>query len=134
MTQHDLPAEIRSPTGAIFHIAFYKFVLLDDPDGVVAHLRLLTENLLGSILVAGEGINGMLSGSVVALNAFQDALIGEDYFAGKFIGIKFKRSTCTSAPFGKMKVYKKPEIVPLGIAGVDEPGPVIVSGPQNGGS
>ncbi len=119
MTQHDLPAEIRSPTGAIFHIAFYKFVLLDDPDGVVAHLRLLTENLLGSILVAGEGINGMLSGSVVALNAFQDALIGEDYFAGKFIGIKFKRSTCTSAPFGKMKVYKKPEIVPLGIAGVD---------------
>ena len=119
MTKHDLPAETGSPKGAIFHIAFYKFVLLDDPDGVVAHLRLLTENLLGSILVAGEGINGMLAGNAVALDAFQNALISEEHFAGKFIGIKFKRSTCTTAPFGKMKVYKKPEIVPLGIAGVD---------------
>ena len=119
MTQRDLPAEIRPPTSAIFHIAFYKFVFLDDPDGVVAQLRLLTENLLGSILVASEGINGMLAGDVVALDAFQDALIGDDYFAGKFAGITFKRSTCTTAPFGKMKVYKKPEIVPLGIVGVD---------------
>ena len=99
MTKHVLPAEIRPPTGAIFHIAFYKFVLLDDPDGVVAQLRLLTENLLGSILVASEGINGMLAGDVVALDAFQDALIGEDYFAGKFVGIAFKRTQRAQAIF-----------------------------------
>ena len=107
------------PTEATFHIAFYKFVPLDDPDGVVAHLRLLTANLLGSILVASEGINGMLAGTNAQLDAFQHALLEDAYFAGKFAGIAFKRSACKTAPFGKMKVYKKPEIVPLGIEGVD---------------
>ena len=104
---------------AIFHIAFYKFAALDDPDGVVVHLRLLTENLLGSILVAAEGINGMLAGSAAKLDAFQQALQADSYFGAKFAGIAFKRSPCITAPFGKMKVYRKPEIVPLGIAGVD---------------
>lgn len=108
-----------SPTHAIVHIAFYKFVALDDPDGVVTHLRLLTGNLLGSILVASEGINGMLAGTAADLDAFQHALVEDPYFAGRFVGIVFKRSACKTAPFGKMKVYKKPEIVPLGIAGVD---------------
>ena len=108
-----------SPPDAIFHIAFYKFVPLDDPDGVVAHLRLLTANMLGSILVASEGINGMLAGTSAQLDVFQHALQDDAYFAGKFAGIAFKRSACKTAPFGKMKVYKKPEIVPLGIEGVD---------------
>ena len=119
MTNHNLPAKIGAPAGAIFHIAFYKFVTLDEPDTVVARLRLLTENLLGSILVATEGINGMLAGSAAALDAFQQALIDDGYFAGKFADIAFKRSACNTAPFGKMKVYRKSEIVPLGIAGVD---------------
>ena len=119
MKQPHLPAEKIPPNPAIVHIAFYKFVALDDPDGVVAHLRLLTEKLLGSILVASEGINGMLAGSLLQLNDFQQALQTDAYFAGKFAGIAFKRSTCITAPFGKMKVYKKPEIVPLGIKGVD---------------
>ncbi|MEQ1518171.1 MAG: rhodanese-like domain-containing protein, partial [Usitatibacteraceae bacterium] len=39
--------------------------------------------------------------------------------AGKCAGIVYKRTACKTPPFGKMKVYKKPEIVPLGIAGVD---------------
>ena len=109
----------RSPTSALFHIAFYKFVALDDPDGVVTHLRRLTENLRGSILVAGEGINGMLAGTASELDAFQHALQEDSCFDARFAGIAFKRSPCKTVPFGKMKVYKKPEIVPLGIAGVD---------------
>ena len=119
MNQPFLPAETTSPPGAIVHIAFYKFVALDDADGVVSHLRILTTNLLGSILVASEGINGMLAGTASQLDDFQQALQSDAYFAGKFTGITFKRSTCVTAPFGKMKVYRKPEIVPLGIAGVD---------------
>ncbi len=113
------PAENTPSTDAIVHIAFYKFVTLDNPDGIVSHLRLLTENLLGSILVASEGINGMLAGSPLQIDAFQLALVDDAYFAGKFKDITFKRSACNTAPFGKMKVYKKPEIVPLGIDGVD---------------
>ena len=119
MNQPLLPAENSAPPGTIVHIAFYKFVLLDDADGVVAHLRMLTTNLLGSILVASEGINGMLAGAPSQLDDFQQALQTDGYFAGKFAGIAFKRSACVTAPFGKMKVYKKPEIVPLGIADVD---------------
>ena len=119
MNQPFLPAENTSPPSAIVHIAFYKFVALDDADGVVSHLRMLTTNLLGSILVASEGINGMLAGAASQLDDFQQALQSDAYFAGKFTGIAFKRSACVTAPFGKMKVYKKPEIVPLGIAGVD---------------
>ena len=80
---------------------------------------MLTTNLLGSILVASEGINGMLAGAPSQLDDFQQALQTDAYFAGKFAGIAFKRSACITAPFGKMKVYKKPEIVPLGIKGVD---------------
>ena len=119
MNQPLLPAENSAPPGKIVHIAFYKFVVLDDADGVVSQLRMLTANLLGSILVASEGINGMLAGSPSQLDDFQQALQSDAYFAGKFAGIAFKRSACVTAPFGKMKVYKKPEIVPLGIAGVD---------------
>ena len=102
-----------------WHIAFYKFVTLDDPDGVIARLRVLTQGLLGSILVATEGMNGMLAGTAAELDAFQEALQHDPAFSGKFAGVTFKRSPCKTAPFGKMKVYRKPEIVPLGIAGVD---------------
>ena len=119
MNQPLLPAENSAPPGTIVHIAFYKFVVLEDSDGVVSHLRVLTTNLRGSILVASEGINGMLAGSPSQLDDFQQALQTDEYFAGKFAGIAFKRSACITAPFGKMKVYKKPEIVPLGINGVD---------------
>ena len=102
-----------------WHIAFYKFVFLDNPDGVIDHLREITVDLLGSILVASEGINGMVAGTPVQLDTFEQALQHDAYFTGKFTGILIKRSPCKTAPFGKMKVYKKPEIVPLGIAGVD---------------
>lgn len=101
----------------IFHSAFYKFVPLDDPDKVVAELRALamTHDLLGSILVASEGINGMVAGAETDVDSFQTALLSD----ARFTGMPFKRSLCKTAPFGRLKVYKKPEIVPLGIEGVD---------------
>ena len=104
---------------ALFHSAFYKFVALDAPDAVVDHLRLLTADLLGSILVAEEGINGMVAGSLAQLDAFEAALQTDARFGNKFCGVIFKRSPCTTQPFRKMKVRRKPEIVPLGIDGVD---------------
>ena len=115
----NLPEISSSGDADIFHIAFYKFVTLADPEGVIARLRELTGDLLGSILVATEGINGMVAGTPPLLDAFELSLWSDDFFAGKFAGIVFKRSPCKTAPFGKMKVYRKPEIVPLGITGVD---------------
>ena len=99
----------------VFHTAFYKFVLLDDPDAVVAQLHLLTQSLTGSILVAPEGINGMLAGPGALLDAFERALQQDE----KFAGIVFKRSECKTVPFRKLKIRRKSEIVPLGMEGVD---------------
>jgi UPF0176 protein len=113
--------QANSGTGAspIFHIAFYKFVELPDPDATVGHLRELTRDLLGSVLVAPEGINGVLAGSADALDRFQQALLEDHRFEGRFAGMVFKRSACKTAPFGRIKVHKKSEIVFLGVSGID---------------
>ena len=109
---------------ALFHIAFYKFVPIADVDAVVARLRELTQGVLGSILVASEGMNGMLSGSAQELDAMQalfenDAALQDAQGAPLFGGMLFKRTACVTRPFSRMKVHAKTEIVPLGIEGVD---------------
>ena len=109
---------------ALLHTAFYKFTPLPHPDEVGARLRELVSQpgsggLTGSILVATEGINGMLAGTPEAVDDIEQALLQDPAFAGAFTGMVFKRSACTTPPFGKMKVHVKKEIVPLGIDGVD---------------
>ncbi len=117
-----MSAPVRSPFPLI-HTAFYKFTPLAQPEDTAERLRALVaqpdSGLSGSILVATEGINGMLAGSVQAIDGIEAALLHDAAFAGAFAGMVFKRSACTTAPFGKMKVHVKKEIVPLGIAGVD---------------
>ncbi|TWO68706.1 hypothetical protein FN976_22185 [Caenimonas sedimenti] len=71
--------------------------------------------LAGSILVAAEGINGMLAGSPAAVERFEQALQREPAFTA----MAFKHSACVTRPFGKVRVQVKKEIVPLGIEGVD---------------
>lgn len=115
-----------TPAPAIFHTAFYKFVPLDDPDGVIDFLKNITSDLLGSILVASEGINGMVAGTAAQVEKFQIVLRAHVFFSS----IVFKTSECKTAPFARMKVYRKPEIVPLGIAGVDARNTGIDVSPQ----
>ncbi|MFC5498722.1 rhodanese-related sulfurtransferase [Caenimonas terrae] len=108
----------------MIHTAFYRFAPLPDPERVGASLRSLLAQpqlggLTGSILVATEGINGMLAGSRQAVDFIEAALVQDAAFAGAFAGMAFKRSACTTPPFGKLKVHVKKEIVPLGIEGVD---------------
>ncbi|MFM9880586.1 MAG: rhodanese-related sulfurtransferase [Burkholderiaceae bacterium] len=103
----------------MLHIAFYKFVRLPEPEGAAAVLRELTPPLLGSILLAHEGINGMLAGSAEALDAFEQALQTDARLHGAFGGTVFKRTTCQTVPFARLKIHVKPELVPLGIDGVD---------------
>ena len=102
----------------LFHAAFYKFVSLADPDAIAALLRDVSSDLTGSILVAGEGINGVVAGTASVLDAFAATLANDARFAGVFAGIAFKRSGCTSRPFFKMRVHVKREIVAFGVNGV----------------
>jgi UPF0176 protein len=108
-----------SPAYGVIHTAFYKFVSLNDLDAVIEHLHVVTANLDGSILVAPEGINGMVAAQPDLIDQFEHALQNDPKFNGAFQGIQFKRSPCVTKPFRKLKIRKKREIVPLGIDGVD---------------
>ena len=116
-------SSLRRPLPALLHSAFYKFTRVPRPEEVAARLRHLTSQpangLTGSILVATEGINGMLAGTPEALDCIEESLLQDPAFADAFKGMAFRRSACTTRPFGKMKVHVKKEIVPLGIEGVD---------------
>ncbi|HWT71560.1 MAG TPA: rhodanese-like domain-containing protein [Oxalicibacterium sp.] len=103
----------------LFHIAFYKFVRLDDPEAVAAGVRELAAELLGSVLLAEEGINGVLAGEAPALDRFEQALRNAPRFGGAFDDIVFKRSACVTPPFARLKVHHKSEIVFLGVDDVD---------------
>jgi UPF0176 protein len=98
---------------SLFHISFYKFAALHEPHAVAARFRLLAADLLGSVLVAEEGVNGVLAGSGPALDAFEGGLLEDK----RFDGMVFKRSACKTAPFARLKVHVKPEIVAVGVPG-----------------
>jgi UPF0176 protein len=102
------------------HSSFYKFAKLQSPFApydVSARLKVLCESITGSILLASEGINGMVAASPERLDAFEHALTHE--FDRAFAGIMFKRTNCLTAPFKHMKITVKREIVPLGVEGVN---------------
>ncbi len=119
----------------ITHASFYKFVNLADPPSTVAALQQIcdavnagastgtpesaADTLKGIIWVASEGLNGMLAASLPRLEAFEAALKTNAVFAGAFGDVQFKHSHCTTKPFWKLKIRLKPEVLPLGIDGVD---------------
>jgi UPF0176 protein len=84
------------PLPALLHTAFYKFTRLAQPEEVAARLRELVsqgaDGLTGSILVAGEGINGMLAGTPEAVDRIEAALVQDPALADAFKGMAFKRS------------------------------------------
>jgi UPF0176 protein len=107
----------------LIHTAFYRFAAIEDVPALVAWLHAIAAGLHGSILAAGEGINGMLAGEPAAVEAFEAALCADP----RFTGIAFKRSECKSVPFKRLKIRAKKEIVPLGIRGIDATRPAGVT-------
>jgi UPF0176 protein len=101
--------------GALFHDAFYKFARIADVDAVAGVVRELGASLTGSVLVASEGINATVAGSLEALDAFRVALATDARLAGAFGEIDFKRSPCLTPPFQRLKVHSRPEILALGL-------------------
>jgi UPF0176 protein len=99
----------------MMHSAFYKFVVIDDPQATAIWLRQIFQSLDGVVLVANEGINGTLAGPEPELAIAEAALLAD----ARFCDITFKHSQCITAPFGKLKVHCKPEIVAIGVPNVD---------------
>ena len=106
-------------TEPLFHIAFYRLVPLADAAAVTDWLRALTADLTGSVLVAAEGINGVLAGPAARLDVFEAALRRD----ARFAGLAFRRSACTTPPFARIKVHHKPEVVAVGLDGDTTPPP-----------
>jgi predicted sulfurtransferase len=97
--------------------AFYKFVALQDYQDRREPLLNLCQQyqIKGTILLAAEGINGTIAGTRSSIEAIFAHLRADSCFAD----LEYKESTATKAPFDRLKVRLRPEIVTLGIPTVD---------------
>ena len=104
------------------NLAFYKFVTVTDPQALRDQLDILCERcgLLGTIIVAEEGINAMLAGEATGCQAFLKEL-EEDQKLGELADLSdlpVKISLSDKPPFGKLRVKVKPEIVTMRVGTV----------------
>ena len=93
--------------------ALYQFRVVEQPQLLCTQLQQLTEQLLtcGTLIVAGEGINGTIAGSRAAIDQIHQFLL-----AAGFDRMEYKESSSSERPFRRMKVKLKTEIVTLGVA------------------
>lgn len=93
--------------------ALYQFTPLPDAAALQAPLQALCVSLgiTGTLLLAGEGINGTVAGSAEAIDAFLAELRGGVLFGSRLNDLECKLSTAEAPPFKKLKVKLKPEIV-----------------------
>lgn len=100
----------------IVNLAAYKFVNLNELETLQAELLEQCEawQLQGTILIAHEGINLILAGERAGVDQFM-AMMNAD---PRFVGMDFKESYSEKAPFRRMRVRIKQEIVTMKIPGV----------------
>lgn len=94
-------------------LLYYFYTTIEDPAAFAkAHLAFCESLALkGRIIVANEGINGTLSGTVEQTNAYMAHMQQDPLFAG----IVFKIDEAEGHAFKKMKVRPRPELVNLGL-------------------
>ena len=97
--------------------ALYCFARFADPDAIAADLRALCARLdtRGTLILAGEGINGTVAGNAEAV----PALIAHIRALPGCAGLDVKYAEADNAPFARMKVKVKAEIVTLGVGDLD---------------
>ena len=110
--------------------ALYQFVTVSDPPALRARLlaAALEHDIIGSLLIAPEGVNGTIAGNKVGIDAMVAAIRAELDAAAqasppqqsrsntpRCVGLSVKFSESTTKPFARMKVRLKREIVTLGV-------------------
>jgi len=97
--------------------ALYRFAAFDDPAAIRAALeaRARALGIRGTLLVAGEGINGTIAGAPEAV----DAMVATIRSLPGCAGLAPKYADAAAMPFHRLKVRLKREIVTLGVAGID---------------
>ncbi len=94
-------------------VSFYRFTSVNDPATLRGSLHALCEehDLLGTVLVAEEGVNGTLAGDEAALQTIFRWLQSELALTEAIDG---RWTEADEAPFQRMRVVQKKEIVALG--------------------
>ena len=97
--------------------ALYRFAALRDLEALRRTLQSVCQDhgLLGTLLLAAEGINGTVAGYRRGI----DALIAHLRQIPALADLQFKVSEADVQPFYRMKVRLKQEIVTLGVPGID---------------
>ena len=97
--------------------ALYKFVSLPHFKELQAPIAKVCKDngVMGTLLIAEEGINGTIAGSAEGIAAVLSFLKSHPEFSE----LELKKSYADEAPFYRMKVRLKKEIVTLGQPGVD---------------
>lgn len=102
---------------SIIVVTFYKFVVLTDIADLQHKLIQIVQAqaIRGTILLAPEGINGTIAGSLQAIDAVLNWLRSDE----RFIDLEYKQSRAQTWPFDRLKVRIKSEIVALGLPEVN---------------
>ncbi len=97
--------------------SFYKFVTLAAPRefGAVLGDQARASDLLGTLLLAEEGLNASIAGTPAAVTAFLDFVRTQPGFAAL---CDVRQSFHEAAPFRRFKIKYKREIVTMGVAGI----------------
>lgn len=96
---------------------FYRFCPLEDFELLREPLltAMKTHRILGTILLASEGINGGMGGTPEDMAAMYAHICTDSRFAN----IYFKETSSDMMPYDKAKVKLRNEIVTLGVPGID---------------
>lgn len=98
--------------------ALYKFVRIGEPEALREPLAEIcrANGVMGTLLVAREGINGTIAGPEAGVRAVLAWLRADERFAD----LEHKESWAEGDnPFYRMKVRLKKEIVTMGVPGID---------------
>ncbi len=111
------PVPETSPAREVIVAAFYKFIHLSDLASLQRDLKKTCEaaDILGTILVAREGINGTVCASHGGMAALMAYFADSDYFSD----IQPRYSFTDKPAFYRMRVRLKQEIVTMGQPDID---------------
>jgi UPF0176 protein len=98
-------------------LLYYCYTTIEDPEKFREdhHLYCLENDLRGRIIIAGEGINGTVSGTRVNCQKYMEYLKSDPRFAD----IDFKVEEHEKHAFQKLHVRVKPEIVHSGLSHIN---------------
>ncbi len=101
----------------IRNLAAYHFVPIDSPAELVTEIRAYCSEtgMLGTVLVAPEGINCFLAASAEAIDGFVHWIRSDPRFAA----MPVKLSDSASAPFRRLRVKLKREIITFRQHGIE---------------